>query len=197
MSTSNSNCATRIKYIDNTTENNSSNDTSESCTEITNEKIHKIEMLKYIKKKLEYMDNENLQAIQSLIEKNLSNNDNKYFKMEKIVLEIINKILMVMGEKQIYDLSDCIKLSRDELIKDKYKNIIDENLSYLFQNGFSKYTCMYYQKKSIKYYHLSVIKNILKTVGYMLVPKQKNRAANEEKSIITYYTIKKIQTDYE
>ena len=54
-------------------------------------------------------------------------------------LDVVIRHLEIMSLKKILEI-------------DKYVNIVNENLNYIFESGFSKHTCMYYQQKTIKHY---------------------------------------------
>jgi hypothetical protein len=110
--------------------------------------------------------------------------------MNRIALEIINKILTEMKKNEIKDLCEFVDIQREELTKDKYKKLITDNLEYIFNNGFSKFECMVYQK-TIKHPHLSVLKGMLKTLGYELCSRRTNRTTNKIRVDDTFYSIKR------
>jgi hypothetical protein len=164
---------------------------------INDNTIDRIAQINCIENNLKYMNNENLNEIKNTIETCLTREESQNDKMKRIALELINKLLVAMGKPLISDLCEFTNVYREEIIKEKYKDIINNNLKYIFQNGYSKHTCMIYQKKSIKNYHLSVLKGMLKTIGYELLPKKKNKTINGEKIVLTFYCIQKKQLENE
>lgn len=189
-----------ISYIEDNIGNASDKDITELynkmseivTTKITDNVLNRVNQTIYIESNLKYMNTDNLYYIKNVIVNSLSSEESKDDKMKKITLEIINKLLIEMKRKPIIDLCDFTDVYRDEIIKDKYKNIIDENLEYILENGFTKQACMLRQKKVTKHYHLSVLKGMLKSIGYVLQPKIKNKSVDNERKILTFYSVEKL-----
>ncbi len=111
-------------------------------------------------------------------------------KMNRIMLEIINKILVLMNKKEINELCQFVDINRDELIKDEYADIIDKHKKYIFDNGYDKYICQVYQKK-VANKHISILKGMLKQIGYELFSKNHKKMI---KGIYHTYTLYSIRT---
>lgn len=125
--------------------------------------------------------------------KDQQNIETKQDRMKRIALEILNKILVEFGHKEINELCEFVEIKRDELIDDKCLKIINDNMKYIFKNGFNKTECNVYQK--IKYLQLSILKGMMKQIGYVLNSRNKKKMINGISSIHTvYYVHKKIIT---
>lgn len=153
--------------------------------------VTKSDYMIYIENRLKYVDIDLLRIFKHVIDKNIAND--KGHQLEQVALEIFNKILIAMGKEKINKLCDFREIYRDEIVKAEYFNIVNNNLDHIFESGFSKHTCMYYQQKTIKHYHLSVLKGMLKTLGYELVPKRRNLKDHDDRSVMTYYCIERVE----
>lgn len=111
-------------------------------------------------------------------------------KMMRVMLEIINKILEAMNKEQINNLCDFIDIRRDELSNEKYDKIVKDNCDYIFKNGFNKHECKYYQT-NIKNQHLSILKGMLKQLGYGFSSKSHKKTINRMNESYTTYAIVK------
>ncbi len=148
----------------------------------------------FIKNNLQYVNEENLKKFYQIIKEmiNTSETETKYDKMYLVTLEIINKILIQMKKEQIDDLCYFIEIRRDELLKDDYAKIIYDNKEYIFKSGFNKHECKIYQT-NVKNLHMSILKGMLKQVGYNLCSKNYKKMINKDLITYTTYTIKKNQ----
>jgi hypothetical protein len=146
-----------------------------------------------IETNLRFMNKDNLEHIKKMIVNSINYKESTEEKMNRVMLEILNKILIAMGKDEIQNMCDFKNIHRDELIQDKYKNIIDVNLAYILNNGYRKSKCMVYQQKTIKHYHLSIIKGMLKSIGYKLLSTKRSKISNEERNIYTTYHIEKMK----
>jgi hypothetical protein len=79
-------------------------------------------------------------------------------------------------------------MTRDEILSDVCKDLINENKNYIFENGFSKNRCKVYQTKIINK-HFSLFKGMVNQVkGYVLKSKTKVKTHNYERTpYIDYY----------
>jgi len=150
--------------------------------------------MQLINNNLQFVDEENLKIIDQTIKNflNCVEIETKENKMYRIMLEIINKILETMNLEQIDDLSNFADIQRGELLDKKYGKIIDDNKDYIFKNGFNKHECNIYQT-NVKNLHLSILKGMLKQVGYKLCSKNYKKMENKTTKNYTAYTIKKIE----
>ena len=189
-----------IKYIkDNITEVSDTDITSiygiiinEMKTDTT-ENINRFNKIVFIEKNLQYMEILQLKDIEKIIIKSLTYEESQEEKMQKIVLEIVNKILIEMGKKEINNLCDFVDVRRDIMMDTKYKNIFESNSDYIFKNGFSKMECGVYQK-IIKNPQISILKGMLKKIGYELCSKHRSSKTNNERETYTVYHIQKIDS---
>jgi hypothetical protein len=169
---------------DNNSDDNS-NDDNDGCN---NKQTNRLSQMVFIENNLRYMNRDNLEYVKTIVTESITYIENKEEKMKRVMLEILNKILIAMEKEEIPNICDFKNIYRDELIKDKYKKIIDDNLTYIINNEFSKNTCMVYHQKKIKNYHLSIIKGMLKSINFKLSSKKIIRYINKEKhTYIVYY----------
>jgi hypothetical protein len=131
----------------------------------------------------------NLQEKEILVDKNIDN-DTGNQKMNQILLDILNKILQAMGKEQIYDICDFADIRRDELLDEKYEKIINDYKSQIFECGFNKHECKIYQI-NVKNHHLSILKGMLKQLGYSLCSKNYKKMRNKTLESYTSYTIRR------
>jgi hypothetical protein len=174
---------TKIYDVLNSDKNYVSDQTSD------NDEFSRYKCVSSIENNLKYMKKEDLEYIEKIINGSAIK-ESQEEKMKSVALEIINKILVEMGKEEIQDLCEFIDVRREELIKDKYSGIINDNLKYVFNNGFLRSECMVYQK-TIKYRHLSIMKGMLKSVGHELCSKRTHRTINNIRVEDTFYSIKK------
>ncbi len=146
--------------------------------------------INYIDNNIHYVEKHHLIDIEKIIIQSLAFEECPELKMEKIVKELINKMLVAMDKKEIKNLSDFIDVRREIIIDQKCKDIVDSNSEYIFNNGFSKLECGVYQK-IIKYPHLSILKGMLKKIGYELCSKTRSEFIDKKRHVYTLYTIKK------
>jgi hypothetical protein len=157
-----------------------------------NNQLTRYEQIIGIENNLKYMTKQDLEDIKSLIIDGSVDEETKEEKMLRVTLEIINKLFAEMGRKEVRDLCEAIDIQRSVILKEQYKNIVIDNLKYIFDNGFSKSECMIYQK-AVKTPHMSVLKGMLKSIGYEFRSKQTHRTINGVRTEDTFYSIKKIQ----
>jgi len=139
---------------------------------------------------LQYVDERNLLKIYKDVKNILNPTETKEEKMKRIALDIINKILILMGLNKVDDLCNFINIRRDELLDEKYAKLLDDNKEYIFNNGFSKYECQFYQKK-VRNIHISMLKGMLKQIGYTLCSKNHKKMVKGEFLTHTTYSIQK------
>jgi hypothetical protein len=150
----------------------------------------RIDKIKYIENSIKYIKKNDLNEIKLMVEKSLIYIESIEEKKHRIVLEILNKMLDVMGKNKIKDLIEFIDIKRERIIDNDIKKIIQDNIEYIFNNGFNKSECMLYQKH-LKNQHLSILKGIIKEIGYELISKNKTKHIDKKKTMITEYSIQK------
>ena len=166
-----------------------------NIVKITKEKIKKdvdrVEKVKYIENNLRYINDTNIIEIEEIM--NDANNDQieetDEEKKKRIVLEIINKLLVAMNKDEINDLCKFKDIHRDDLINDVCKNILEENKTYISDNGFDDLHCSMYEAR-LKYPQISMLKYILKKINYDLKSKSKSKIIDGERNVSTVYFIK-------
>ena len=147
-------------------------------------------MLSYVENNLKYVEGNDLIVIKDMVAGFVANEESDEDKMKRVTLEIINKILRAIGKKEINELEEFVDIPREDILSDSCKNVMDDNKDYIFENGFNKTECMLYQTK-IKVKHLSILKAMLKKIGYKLHSIHSGRRINGKKKPYTTYTITK------
>src|SRR5436309_2907718 len=71
----------------------------------------------FINSHLDFLNEKELEMIKFIV-LNSTSYDDPYLKKVHVVLDIVNKILIEMGKKKIYDLCDFTDIYREEIIKD-------------------------------------------------------------------------------
>jgi hypothetical protein len=147
-----------------------------------------------IKKEINNLSDKDIDDMYSIVKNktnNLVNVESEEDKMKRVMLEIINKILILMNKEQINDICDFVNVRRNELIKNEYLELINKNKDYIFSNGFNKHECQIYQPK-IKYGHISILKGMLKQLGHMLKSINYKTIIGGDAKAYTTYSIQKI-----
>lgn len=148
--------------------------------------IKRIDKMKYIEANIGYVEDDILGKINNQINKSLGIVENKEDRKKRVVLEILNKILVAIDKDEIKSIDEFVDIRRDDLLNDDVKELIEENKTYLFnKNGFSKTDCKIYQT-NIKFPHFSIIRGILKEVGYELI--SENKVVYEKRKKVCSYT---------
>lgn len=158
----------------------------------SNEKEEKnsVEIAKLIANNISYFNDNMIEYIEKNIKKSLSKKENPNEKKLRIALEITNKILKKHDLPPIYDLCEFKDFSREKMLCDECKNVINDNKKYIFDNGFDKIKCGAYQKTQ-ENQHFSIFKGILSQVGHKLCSKTRNSYATGTRLVKTFYYIKK------
>lgn len=141
---------------------------------------------------LHFVDDDDLNKFNQLIQSSLNvvvDVESKEGKMKRVALEIINKILDLNNMKHINDLCDFVDIRRDILVDEKCAELLNENKKYIFDNGFNKQECKNYQT-NLKHSQLSLLKGMLKQIGYNLCSKNHKKMVNYVSQNFTSYTIK-------
>jgi hypothetical protein len=155
--------------------------------EIKKNNITRADKLLHIETHLRLIDDDNLELITKIIKSSFEESEND--KKIKVVIGIINKILIVIDKDPITDLCEFIDIKRDDILSDDVKNIIEENKKDLFkEKGFKKKDCVV-QETNITYPHFSILKGIIKDVGYEMKSKNKTKMIDKVKTMITTYSI--------
>jgi hypothetical protein len=161
---------------------------------LKNDNQERIEKVKYIENNLRYIDDPNLDYLRDRIEKSLIYEETDEDRKKRVVLEIINRISVAIGKKQIKDLCDFVNIRRNMMLSDDVKTIVNDNREYIFKNGFNKSECMVYQK-NLRNPHYSIIKGMLKQIGYDIVSKNTSKYVNKVREMFTVYSIIKSEQE--
>ena len=146
----------------------------------------------YIESMLRLVEIDILKEIKENIEDKINYVETEEDKKTRITLEIINKILFANNIKQIKKFTDFISIKRDIMLTDKSINIVNENKEYIFKNGFNKTGCKIYHTY-IKSPHLSIIKGMLKEIGYEIKSRVKSKQIDKVSEKFMVYTIIKTE----
>jgi len=152
--------------------------------------IKRLQKILYIESNLKFVENEDLDNLKVIVYESLNHIETNDEKKARIVLEIINKILEANNIAQINNLTDFIRIKRDIILSNETNKVIDDNKEYIFNNGFSKAGCKIYFK-NIKTTQFSIIKGILKEIGYEMKSKLGSKTINKIKESFMVYNIVK------
>jgi len=109
-------------------------------------------------------------------------------KKEEVVLKLLNGILLKLDKKKIVNIVDFTGVSRDELIGSVHMETF-RNMEKEIYDAFDEFSKQDFQKQpTIKAPILTIIKKLLKDLGYHLDSKKDFKNVNGKKvSYITYY----------
>ena len=147
----------------------------------------------YVENNLEFIDEHGISDIKKLIIVALICNETQGEKMNRIGLEIINKILVSIEKPEITDVSNFSKISRKSLKSELCKNIINENMNYIFENGFNKVEFAPYLK-SLKSPQIAFLRAMLKQIGYEMQGKNRTVYSGDTKHTETFYFLQKCES---
>jgi len=148
--------------------------------------------ISYINENMGYVDQLTLNKLQDIIYDSINREEPEEEIKYKITLEIVNKILVANKLKKIKKLDDFVNIKRVIILTEKTIKVINDNKDYIFQNGFSKVGCRIYYKH-IKTPHFTILKGMLKEVGYEIVSKPSRKAIDNNIESTMVYTITKIE----
>jgi len=143
----------------------------------------------FIENNLDFAEEKNLIEVKKIMKVSLICDESQEDKMKRVTLELFNKILVEMEKPEIDDLCDFVKIPRKTLIGETYKNIVNENMKYVFENGFIKTEFAPYLK-SLKSPHIAFLRDMLKKIGYDMPGKNRTVYTGEKKRTETFYSIK-------
>jgi hypothetical protein len=139
-----------------------------------------------------YVDQPTLNGLQDIIYDSINREEPEEEIKYKITLEIINKILVANKLKKIKKLDDFVNVKRDIILKESTIKVINNNKDYIFDNGFSKVGCRIYYK-NIKTPHFTILKGMLKEIGYEITSKPSRKAIDKNIESTMIYTITKVE----
>jgi hypothetical protein len=154
----------------------------------TKKKSCRIDMMKYIESNIGYIETEKLNELIDIIESAISAEDTDDAIKSRVVLEILNKILVRINHKRIKNITDFVNIRRDLLLTDDIKILIENNKDYIYKNGFNKDNYKSIQS-NIKYRHFSILKRMVKEIGYDIKAINKTKYIEKERVIFTEYSI--------
>jgi hypothetical protein len=154
---------------------------------IKKKKIGRIDKMLFIDANLKFVFDKDLEDYMEIVEESFKEPEND--RKIRIILELINKVLVVIEYDQIETLCDFIEISREDLLKDEVRDIFEKNKKNIYKvNKFNRKSCVPSSDK-IKNPHLVMLKGILKEVGYKLVSKNRIKNIEGEPKMTTYYNI--------
>jgi hypothetical protein len=155
------------------------------------EKALRISRVKFIADNIKYYDDKTIDFIEKVLRESLSQKQYSKDKKLRIALEITNQILKKFGKEPIYDLCEFVGFTRENMLSEECKKVIEDNRKYIFDNGFNKGKCGVYQKKALANPHFSIFKGVINQAGYELCSKSKNTAVKKVRTVFTIYHIRK------
>ena len=146
----------------------------------------------YIDDNMGYVDQPTLNEIKDIIFDSINREESDKEKKYRIVLEIINKILIANKLKQIKTLEEFVNINREVILTEETIKVMDNNKDYIFENGFSKAKCRIFYK-NIKTPHFTLLKGIIKEVGYEITSKAISRYIDKIRVLKMVYTIVNVE----
>ena len=157
---------------------------------VKKKKLNRMDKILHIKSNLIFIENDNLETLKDIVFDAVNYVESEEDKKLRITLEIINKILHANNYPEIKNLTDFVDIKRDIMLSEESINVVNENKEYIFKNGFNKTGCKIYHTY-IKSPHLSIIKGMLKEIGYMIKSKMEGKSVNKIREMYMIYTIVK------
>jgi len=105
------------------------------------------------------------------LKKKLNKDTEKY----KVVLRYINKMLKEMDKEEVDDICMFKNIDRRELVKIDGNKVVDDSLNDIL-GVFNKKDIDYYRRNKKKHYFFSLLKFIVKIIGYRFVNKEKSNS---------------------
>lgn len=159
--------------------------------QVDNSSIQRRDKIIYVENNIEFIEDNDLMSAYKIMTIPFieTPEDKKY----NVVLDLFNKILNAVEKPSIKTLIEFTDFPRDLMISDVCKNIVDQNMNFIFENGFTRSECKTYCKV-VKNPHITILRAILKKIGYDLSGGQKNvKECGSKNRFLTYYSIKKIR----
>jgi hypothetical protein len=150
--------------------------------------LTRFEIIQLIEKNIKYCNDRDINQIEAII---FREEETEEEILERVALEVTNKFLKVLGKPKIDTLCDFV-LTRDEFMKDDVAKVIEDDMKYIFENGFDKKKCKGYKSKVI-HKHASIFRGMLKQLNYALIHKTKFKTKNYVKTPYTMYYISKTE----
>ena len=154
--------------------------------------MNRADKIIYIDKNMGFIDQKTLNEIQDIIYDSINREEPEEEIKYKITLEIVNKILIANKMKKIKKLDDFVNIKRDVMLTEQSIKVINDNKDYIFENGFSKVGCRIYYKH-IKTPHYTILKGMLKEIGYEIVVKPLRKSVDKNIETTMVHTITKIE----
>ena len=107
----------------------------------------------------------------------------------KIVLKFINQVLVNIGKKEIDDLTKFVDISRNDIIKDCNKHLL-ENMEKEIFALFDKTKCGWYRRKTTQNYILTFLRYICTCLGLTFTYHELKKQENNIVVSTTLYSIK-------
>ena len=154
---------------------------------IKKKKSERIDKMLFIDTNLKFINDDDLEDYRIIASDSLAEPENN--RKIRIILELINKVLVIIEYDQIENLCDFIEIPREFLLKKEVRDIFEKNKKNIYKvNKFNRKSCVPSSDK-IKNPHLVMLKGILKEVGYKLVSKNRIKNIEGDPKMTTYYNI--------
>ena len=146
--------------------------------------LTRFEIIQSIEKNIKYCNDRDINQIEAII---FREEETEEEILKRVALEIVNKCLKVLGKPKIDTLCD-FALTRDDFISDEVAKVFEDDMDYIFENGYDKKKCKVY-KNDIIHKHTSIFRGMLKQINHALIHKTKFKTKNYVKTPYTMYYI--------
>lgn len=144
----------------------------------------------YIKNNITDLDQDDLTKIHKIVS-GLAQMNKREENMYTIMLEILNDILDTFENDigRINSITDFVNINKNNLVSENAKNVVKNKYDVIFNTGYDKKMCRYYDSKRLKNGHMTILKGMTKQLGYVMSSKQKNKMINGVSHCETFYSI--------
>jgi hypothetical protein len=154
------------------------------------EDINRRQKLQYITKNIMELDHNELINIQEKID-NRDDEEKRLEKMYIVVLDVLNDIIDTFndGTQHITKLEDFKNITLSLLGTTKAAEAFKNKEDLIFSSGYKKTECKYSDSKRLRRGHLTMLRIMIKKIGYTLSSKSKQKIVDGVRLYPTYYFI--------
>lgn len=152
--------------------------------------VNRRQKTQYIMKNLMDLDQDGLTKIWEKID-NRDDEEKQIEKMYNVVLEVLNDIIDTFNDDtpHITKLEDFKDILFSSLITEEAVGAFKNKEALIFSSGYGKTECKYSDSKRLKHGHLTILRIMVKKLGYTLSSKAKPKIVNGVRTCPTYYFI--------
>lgn len=158
----------------------------ELCEEEGEKTKSRVQKIKFIIGGLELIQDDEVLKIKDTID-----GINKYKKMYKALLKLLNLILEHNDMDIITDITEFKNIDRTCLATEECNQLVVDNMDDLINADFKKNTNGFNSSKNLMHANLKIIKGCCVQIDHEFISIKKSTMKNKVRSFTTYYSIKK------